>query len=251
MTELLTGIWDYLADPGTYQGRFALQNLVWQHIQFTVLGTGIAALIAIPLGLWIGHRRRGDLIAVSIANTGRAVPDFGIILIALVVLGLGIAPVLIALVALAIPPILINTFVGIRQVDPDAREAGEGMGMGGWDVLLRVELPIAVPLIMAGVRTAAIQVVATAALAAIIGGGGLGRAVFDGFSAGVARGARPGLPRVVVASVLIAVLAIAVELVLARLERRLTPVALRREDQGLPGGPTDSEHRTLTSRAAA
>jgi osmoprotectant transport system permease protein len=251
MTDLLAGIAEFLTDPGTYQGRSALQALVLQHLYYTVAGTVIAAAIAMPVGLWVGHRRRGDLLAVSIANTGRAIPDFGIMLLALVVLGLGDGPVLIALVALAIPPILINTYVGIRQVDPDARDAGEGMGMAGWGVLLRVEIPNAVPLIMTGVRTAAVQVLATATLAAYLGLGGLGRLIFDGFAAGVVRGDRPGLPRLVLGSVLVALLAVAVELALGRLEHVLTPRGLRRAGRDLPGGQPGPDEETLRARAAA
>lgn len=250
MTDLLSGIAEFLADPDTYRGRSALQLLVLQHLYYTVAGTLIAAAIAMPVGLWVGHRRRGDLLAVSIANTGRAIPDFGIMLLALVVLGLGDGPVLIALVALAIPPILINTYVGIRQVDPDARDAGEGMGMTGWGVLRMVEIPNAVPLIMTGVRTAAVQVLATATLAAYLGLGGLGRLIFDGFAAGVVRGDRPGLPRMVLGSVLVALLAIALELALGRLEHVLTPRGLRRDGRE-PGGQPVRDEETLRARAAA
>lgn len=251
MSDLLRGVADFLADPASYEGRHALQVLVLEHVYYTVVATLIAAAVAVPLGLWIGHRRRGDMLAVSIANTGRAVPDFGVMLLALVVLGRSDLPVFIALVGLATPPILINTFVGIRQVDADIRDAGEGMGMTGWGVLRSVEIPNAVPLIMTGVRTAAVQVLATATLAAYLGLGGLGRLIFDGFSAGVVRGDRPGLPRVVIGSVLVALLAIVTELMLGRLERGLTPRGLRRDEQALPGGEPAPEHTTLTSRAAA
>ena len=251
MDGLLGAIVAYLTDPATYEGRFALQSLLVQHVALTAVSTLIAGAIAIPLGLWIGHRGRGELGVVAAANTGRAVPDFGIILIALLILGLGSAPTVIALVALAIPPILINSYVGIRQVDPDVRDAAEGSGMTGWQVLLQAELPVAVPLVMTGVRTAAVQVVATATLAGVVGGGGLGRIMFDGFAAGVTRGdPPPGLARVVVASVLVAVLAIATELTLGRLERVLTPRGLRAQEGTLEEQP-DPDMPALTTRQAS
>lgn len=249
---LLGAIIDYLSNPATYEGRFALQNLLVEHVYFVVISTLIAAAIAIPVGLWVGHRGRGELGVVAAANTGRAIPDFGIILIALLILGLGRAPTIIALVGLAIPAMLINTYVGIRQVDPEVRDAAFGSGMTGRQVLAQVELPVAVPLIMTGVRTAAVQVVATATLAGVVGGGGLGRIMFDGFAAGVRRGdPPPGLARVVVASILVAILAIVTELALGRLERALTPRGIRRADEAMLEEQPDPEHPELTTRAAA
>lgn len=219
MTELGPEVVAYLTDPATYQGRFGLQHLAWQHLYYSVVSMLIAAAIALPLGLWIGHRGRGELFVVSLTNTGRAVPDFGIILLALLVLGLGVGPVIITLAALAIPPMLINTYVGVRQVDPDVRDAAPGMGMTGWQVLRLVELPIAVPLIMTGVRTAAVQVVATATLAGAIGGGGFGRIIFDAYAVGFVRHRE----RVVVACIAVAALALAAEYGLGAFQKRLTP----------------------------
>ena len=224
--DLLSAIIDYLADPATYQGRYALQNLLGQHLLYMGASTLLAVAVAVPLGLWVGHRGRGELVVVNITNIGRAVPDFGILIIAFVWLGLNAGPVIIALVALAIPPILINTYVGVRQVDPDVRDSAEGMGLTGWQVLSGVELPIALPLIMAGVRTAAVQVVATATLAGYVGLGGFGRLIFDVIAVGV----RPNLDRLVVACVAVAALAVLTELGLARLERRLTPAGVRARD---------------------
>jgi osmoprotectant transport system permease protein len=223
--ELLGEITAFLTDPASYQGRFALQQLLWQHIWYSVAAMAVASAIALPLGLWIGHRGRGELLVVTATNTGRAVPDFGIILIALLLLGLGALPVVIALTALAIPPMLINAYVGVRQVEPGIRDAAFGMGMTGRQVLRRVELPVAVPLIMTGIRTAAVQVVATATLAGAIGGGGFGRLIFDALRVGFAQ----GRARMVVASVAVAILAILTEVGLGRVERALTPRGLRQE----------------------
>jgi osmoprotectant transport system permease protein len=153
-------------------------------------------------------------------------------------------------VALAVPPILVNTYVGVRQADADAVDAARGAGMTGWQVLRQVELPLAVPLIMTGLRTAAVQVVATAALAAVVGLGGLGRLIIDGLAFGVTRGARPGLPLVIVGSVLIAVLAVATELLLGRVERAVTPRGLRGDAVPLRETP-DADDPVLTSRPTA
>jgi osmoprotectant transport system permease protein len=223
--ELLTDIWAYVSNPASWQGRFALHNLAWQHVWLSAASTLIAAALALPLGLWVGHRGRGELPVVLTTNMGRAIPDFGIIILMLLWLGLGNGPVLVTLAALAVPPILINAYVGVRQVPDDARDAARGAGMTGWQVLSRVEVPVAIPLIMTGVRTAAVQVVATATLAAYIGGGGFGRLIFDGLAIGVAR----GRDRIILGALLVALLALATEFGLARLERALTPRGIRRE----------------------
>jgi osmoprotectant transport system permease protein len=230
--ELFAEMWSYLSDPASWEGRFGLHNLAWQHVWLSVVGTGIAAALALPLGLWIGHRGRGEVPVVLVTNMGRAIPDFGIIILMLLWLGLGNGPVLITLAALAVPPILINAYVGVRQVPEDARDAAEGAGMTGWQVLSRVEAPIAIPLIMTGIRTAAVQVVATATLAAYIGGGGFGRLIFDGFAVGFER----GRDRIILGALLVALLALATEFGLGRAERALTPRGMRRvavEDQML------------------
>ncbi len=247
---LLGEVMALLTDPDTYSGRFALQTLMLQHLLYTLASTLLAAAVAIPLGLWIGHRRRGDAIVVAVASAGRAVPDFGIILLAFLAFGLSSINVIIALVALAVPPILVNTYVGVRQVDADARDAAVGAGMTPWQVLRGVELPLAAPLILTGVRTSAVQVVATATLGAYTGLGGLGRLIFDGFAAGATRGnPPPGLARVVVGSALVAVFAIATELVLARVERAVTPRGLQVRDQART--PRTGRGAVLRARTSA
>ena len=243
--ELLSAIIDYLGDPATYEGRYALQNLLAQHVYYVTVSTLLAVAVAVPLGLWVGHRGRGELVVVNITNIGRAVPDFGVLIIAFVWLGLNAGPVIVALVALAIPPILINTYVGVRQVDPEVRDSAAGMGMTGWQVLTGVEVPIALPLIMTGVRTAAVQVVATATLAGYVGLGGFGRLIFDVIAVGV----RPNLDRLVVACLAVAVLAVLTELGLGRLERRLTPPGVGARDDAVTD-PDPSEVATSTGKAA-
>jgi osmoprotectant transport system permease protein len=221
--ELFREIVAYLADPSTYTGRYALQTLAWQHVGYSVGATLAAMTVAVPLGVWVGHRGRGDVVVVNVTNTGRAVPDFGIIVLGLVVLGYGLAPVYITLAALAIPPIVINSFTGVRQVDRDLREAAEGMGMTGWQVLRKVELPVAAPLIAAGIRTATVQVVATATLAGYLGAGGLGLLIFRGFAVGWTQ----GRDRILVACIVVALLALVAEYGLAALQRRVTPRGVR------------------------
>jgi len=182
-----------------------------QHLWYSLVATAIAAVIALPIGVGIGHIGRGGLLAINLSNLGRALPSLGIIILVFTLVGFGVVPVLVALTALAIPPIVTNSYVGMRSVDRDVREAAEGMGMTGWQVLWRVELPVAMPLIMAGIRTSTVQVVATATLAAFVGLGGLGRYLIDGF-------AQRDLPQVLGGAVLVAVLSLITELALGRVQ---------------------------------
>lgn len=202
--ELIPDVVAWLTDPAHWQGTNGIPHRTWQHVGYSISAVAGALLIALPLGLLVGHTRRGGALAINIANVGRAVPSFGIIILMVVLAGLGFLPVLVALVAFAIPPILTNTYTGIRGVDPRMRESAEGMGMRPLQVLMRVEIPVAMPLIMAGVRTSAVQVVATAAIAAFPGLGGLGRYIINGFAV-------QDLVQMVSGAVLIALLAVAVE----------------------------------------
>jgi len=194
-----------------------------QHAELSVVSIALAVVIAVPIGMYIGHTRRFQFLAVSTANLGRAVPSFGILVIAYVVVlkvasafAFGFVPTVVALVLLAIPPILTNAYVGIQSVDPDMVEAARGMGMTEREVLTKLELPLAAPLIMAGVRTAAVTVVATATLAALIGGGGLGRFIIDGFSQG-------DTSMLVAGAIPVAILAIITEVGFGFVERGVTP----------------------------
>jgi osmoprotectant transport system permease protein len=180
----------------------------------------IGALIALPVGIVLGHYGRFGNLAINISNVGRAVPSFGILVIAFQVFGLGDLPIVIALTALAVPPMVTNSYVALREVDPDVKDAARGMGYRELAQLIRVELPLAVPLIMAGIRTSAVQVVATATLAALIAGGGLGRYIVDGL-------ARSDNPRTLAGALLVAALALATELLLGGLQRVLVPRGIR------------------------
>jgi osmoprotectant transport system permease protein len=187
---------------------------------------GVGAALAIPLGVALGHFGRGGNLAISLSNIGRAIPSFAILVFALQLLGSGAPPAFVALVALAIPPMVTNSYLGVHEVDADIREAGRGMGMRPLKVLTRVELPLALPHIMAGVRTSAVNVVATATLAALVAWGGLGRFIIDGF-------ATQDLVQVFAGAVLVAVLSIVVELSLAALQRLTMPAGLKARE--MPG----------------
>jgi osmoprotectant transport system permease protein len=209
--EVLSDLIAWLTDPAQWSGPSGIPNRTVQHLWYSLLATAIAAAIALPIGVGVGHAGRGGLLAINLSNLGRAIPSLGIIILVFTLVGFGVIPVLVALTALAIPPIVTNSYVGMRSVDPDVREAAQGMGMTGWQVLWRVELPVAMPLIMAGIRTSTVQVVATATLAAYVGLGGLGRYLIDGLSQQV-------LAQVLGGAVLVALLSLATELVLGRVQ---------------------------------
>jgi osmoprotectant transport system permease protein len=213
----------WFADGKNWTGRNGVPTRLLEHIEISAAGVALALLVALPVGLLIGHVRRGEFLAVSIANLGRAIPSFAILSIVFQIMltyfgkaAFGFWPTVIALFLLAIPPILTNTYVGVEGVDRDTVEAARGMGMTGGQVLTRLELPLALPLMIAGIRTAAVQVVATATLAALIAGGGLGRYIIDGFAQG-------DTPQVLAGAVLVAVLAILTELGFGLLERVVSP----------------------------
>jgi osmoprotectant transport system permease protein len=186
-----------------------------EHVELSAASLAIALAVALPLGLWLGHRHRGFFFAAAVSNVGRALPSVVLIAFGLTILGVGFWNNTAALVVLAIPPILTNAYFGIGGVDRDAVEAARGMGLTERQVLLQVELPLGLPLVLAGVRIAAIFVIATATIAAIAGGGGLGEIIVNQASY--------GLPGVVAASLCVSALAFLAALVLALLRRALSP----------------------------
>lgn len=219
MSTLLK-VLDWFLDPVHWSGPDGIPIRLAQHLQLSVESVAIGALLALPVGIALGHYGRFGNVAINISNVGRAVPSFGILVIAFQVFGLGDLPIIISLTALAIPPMVTNSYVALREVDADIKEAARGMGYREFTQILRVELPLAVPLIMAGVRTSAVQVVATATLAALIAGGGFGRYVIDGF-------AQQDYTKLVAGAILVALLALATELALGGSERLLVPRGIR------------------------
>lgn len=213
--DFLVSVAAWFADPAHWRGEDGIPVRVWEHVQLSGTALGIAAAVALPLGLSLGHTGRGGFVAINVANLGRALPSLALIALGLVVsialgLGLGFWPTLFALVPLAIPPILTNTFVAVRGVDRDTVEAARGMGLRESQILRRVELPLALPLILAGVRTAAVNVVATATLGALVAGGALGRYIVDGL-------ALQEYERLFAGGLLVALLAITIEVLFVRL----------------------------------
>ena len=218
--ELINEVVAWFGDPSNWSGTSGIINRTTEHVVLSVISVVAAILIAVPAGLFIGHTGRGAFITVTTANLGRAIPSYALLIIFVTWFGIGFAAAFPALVVLALPPILIATYVGLREVDRDMVEAGRAMGMRETQLLRRVEVPIALPVIVSGVRVAAVQVVATATLAALVGGGGLGRFIVDGF-------ALRQQDMLVAGAILVALLALLTERALTFLERRVVSRGLR------------------------
>lgn len=189
MIEFLAQVGAWFTDPATWSGHNGIPARGFEHLWISAVALLAGMAISLPIGLVIGHTGRGAAVAIALANIGRAVPSLGIMGLAFLLLlplgvGVGPLPAIIALAALAIPPIVVNTHAGLRGVDPDLVEAARAMGMREGQLLASVEVPIALPVILAGVRTSAVQVVATATLAAVFGGGTLGELIIIGFNTG-------------------------------------------------------------------
>ncbi|MGY0488985.1 ABC transporter permease [Streptomyces sp. WG-D5] len=204
--KLLSDSWNWLADSAHWAGDNGVWHRLAQHVTLTVVCLVISCLIALPIALVLGHLGKGGALAVNIANVGRAVPTFAVlVLLLLTPLGqYSEGPTVVALVLFAVPPLLTNAYVGMRGVDRGVVQAARGMGMTGRQMLLRVEAPLALPMILNGVRIAAVQLVATATIAAIAGGGGLGRIITAGFNLA-------STPQVVAGALLVAGFALVVE----------------------------------------
>ncbi len=210
----------WFTDPAHWSGSDGIPTRLVEHVHLSAESVALGALVALPIGIALGHYGRFGNVAMNISNVGRAVPSFGILVIAFQIFGLGDLPIVLALTALAIPPMVTNSYVALREVDPDVKEAARGMGYRDLAQLMRVELPLAVPLVMAGVRTSAVQVVATATLAALIAGGGFGRYIVDGIAQQI-------YTKTFAGAILVALLALATELALSGLERLLVPRGIR------------------------
>ncbi|MCQ4081005.1 ABC transporter permease [Streptomyces sp. RB6PN25] len=226
----VSGAFAWLTTGAHWAGGDGVWHRLGEHVYLTAVCLAITCAIALPVAVVLGHLGRGGALAINVSNAGRAVPTFAVlVLLVLSPLGrYGQWPTIIALVLFAIPPVLTNAYVGMREVDRNVVESARGMGMTGRQVLVRVELPLAFPLIMTGIRTAAVQVVATATLAALPGGGGLGRVITAGFN-------RYDTPQVVAGALLVAALALLVEAFFAVLQRFADPSRHRRRNRNALG----------------
>jgi osmoprotectant transport system permease protein len=217
----------WLTDPKNWAGPNGIPTRLIEHVGISAASLVIALAIAFPIGLWIGHTGRFATVAVNSANLWRALPSLAIIAIVLPITaaidpqaGFKLYPTVVAMVVLGVPPILVNTFTGIREVDRDLVDAGRGQGMTEREILTTVELPLAVPVIVTGFRSAAVQIVATATLGAIFGFGGLGRYLVDGI-------AQFDTGQIVGGAILVATLVIATDLLFAGIQRAFTPASVR------------------------
>ncbi|BCN48174.1 ABC transporter permease [Prescottella equi] len=205
---MFTSAWDYLVDPANWQGPTGIGARILQHLWYSLLAVAGAAVIAVPIGLAIGHFRRGEIVVVGAVNALRSLPTLGVLTLLVLLLGLSLVPPILALVLLGIPPLLAGAYAGVANVDRQVVDAAEAMGMTTRQVLLRVEVPNALPLILGGLRSATLQVIATATVAAYVNLGGLGRYIFDGL-------ALRSYDRVLVGALLVAALALIVDGLLA------------------------------------
>ena len=218
--SFFTYAWDWVTQSANWHGSGSIPQQILAHLGYSILPLLIAAVIGIPAGVAVGHTGRGAVFVVNVANGWRAIPTLGLLVLLAVYLGFSFLTWLLPLVVLAIPPILVNAYEGVAGVEPGVRDAAKGAGMTSWQQVTRVEVPIALPLILVGLRTAAIFVVATATIAAYIGLGGLGRFIIDGLSSyqygPVAGGA-----------LLVVILAVLVLGFFALLSRLIVPAGLR------------------------
>ena len=201
--------------------RELILDKTWEHVLLSAAALAVSIAVAVPIGVALGHLHRGSFVAVNLSNIGRALPTLVVIALGFTFLGIGFTNVMVALVVLGVPPILTNAYVAVDEVEPDAVEAARGMGMTPLQVLRRVELPLALPLLFAGIRTAAVFIVATATIAAIAGGGGLGEILVNQASYRV-----EGL---VGAAICVSLLALAADGALGLVQRAVTPRGLKHE----------------------
>ncbi|WP_432066808.1 ABC transporter permease [Streptomyces sp. C10-9-1] len=216
---VLADVWTWLTTASHWSGEGGAWQRLVEHVYVSGASLLLACALALPLALWLGHIGRGGALAVTLANAGRAIPVFAVLALFMLtpLRSAGYWPTVLALVLFAVPPLLTNAYTGMREVDRSVVEAARGMGMSGRQLFLRVELPLAYPLLMTGVRSAAVQVVATATIASMVGQGGLGRIITAGF-------ATYDTPQVVAGALLAALLALLVEGVLVAADRLLSPL---------------------------
>lgn len=226
MAHFMSELFRWFTTGAHWRGSNGVPALIWDTLRISVEAVLIALAAAMPLALWLGHTGRGGFLAINVTNVGRALPAIAMLVIGVQVLGIGEPPALATLVVLSLPPIMTNTYTAIRQVDPDAVDAARGMGMTGRQVLFRVELPASLPLIAAGIRTAAVQAVATVTLAAYVAYTCLGSLILQGISVN-------DHVEIVAGALLVIALALLTELALASLQRALTPAGVKVAERAL------------------
>ena len=227
----------WLNDPLNWTNPGGVLDRLTEHLRISAAAVLLGCLIAWPIGLWLGHRGRGGELVVLVSNVTLAIPTLSLLtLVSLSFVGFGEPAVIVALTVFAIPPLLANAYTGLREVDPEVRGAARGMGLSGWQLLWQVELPLAVPYLANGFRVAAVQVIATATLAAFVNGGGLGMIISRGFGLGL----NAGGGQVLAGGLLVAALCLGVEGLLALAERALLPKALRRGARRPPASVADA-----------
>jgi osmoprotectant transport system permease protein len=220
MFHFLHQLADWFENGSHWHGSNGIPVLLWATVKISAEAVLIALAIALPVALFLGHIGRGGFLAINVTNVGRAVPAIAVLIISVQLFGIGTPPALVTLVVLSLPPIMTNAYTGMRQVDPDVVDAARGMGMTGWQVLWRVEWPTALPMVAGGVRTAAVQAVATVTLAAYVAYSCLGSLIVEGFSVG-------DQVQVVAGALLVVIVALCTEGGLAGLQRLLVPRGIR------------------------
>lgn len=210
----------FLTDPMNWTGAAGIPQRMLEHLGYTALTMAIALIIAVPLGLWVGHTGRGSGVVVGITGALRSLPTLGLLTLFTLLMGLGLMPPILALVLLAVPPILSGAYSGIASVNPALVDGARAMGMTEGQTLTRVEIPVALPVLLGGIRNAALQVLATVTIVAYINLGGLGRYLIDGLAV-------RDYSRMLASVVLVAVLALAADAILALIQRLVTSPGLR------------------------
>jgi osmoprotectant transport system permease protein len=242
--SVFSDTWTYLTDWSHWQGEGGMLQLLVQQLLLSVTALALAMLVGLPVALWLGHLGRGGFLAINVSNVGRAVPTFALLAILVTADFPGVATfgpygraglaTLIALALFALPPLITNAYVAVREVPPEVRQAADGMGMTGAQKFTRVELPLALPLVVSGARLALVQVWATATIAALVAGPGLGRVITDGFY-------RSDYAKGIAGAVVVALVALVLEVVAAAAQRAVGPARTRparRRRGGMPEGPS-------------
>jgi osmoprotectant transport system permease protein len=240
---VISDTWDYLTDPTSWTGDDGMLHLMVEQLLLTFTALLVAAVIGLPLALWLGHLGRGHLLAINVSNAGRAVPTFALLAFLVTADWPGTAEfgpygraglaTIIALTLFALPPIITNANVGIREVSPAVKQAADGMGMSGWQKFTRVEMPLAASLVLLGLRLALVQVWATATIAALVAGPGLGNVITEGFY-------RTNYGQGIAGAVVVAVVALALEVSAALAQRVLDPApraSSPKRHRGMSAGP--------------